>query len=214
MGRLSEYINGYSGSRPTYMEGIRKTGGYKRSVAVVGAEQVEALMNHILSTDPTMDRMVRKLIAKETREARNRTSRDISGHLPRDPRQAARAVRHTVYRQLFGSNISILSKRKASSTRATLTKPRKLDQNPHQRGGNRRPRSERTKQLDSYFGADRGFILRFLSSGTDQRNTRFGNRGGIPMSNMFGYIAPWHMEQAVNQISDAIAEYINHQANG
>lgn len=212
MGRLSEYINGYRGSRSTYLTGVRKTGGLK-AVDVTGAEQVEALMNHLLSTDPTMDRLVRRLIAKYTREARNRVSKDIAGYISSDPRKAARAVKHSVYRSIFGANISILAKRKSGSER-DIPPPRKLDKNPHQRGGNRRKRSDKTKRMDKYYGADRGFVLRFISSGTIDRLTRYGNRGSIPMSGMFGRIAPWHMEDVVNKISDEIGNYINSQVNG
>lgn len=210
MGRLSEYINGPSGSRPAFLSGSAGGG----QVEIIGAEQVSAMMASLLTNEPTMDRMVRRLIAQKTREARNRVSRDMAGYIKDDPRKAARAVKHMVYKTLFGSNISILSKRKASSTRATLKRERKLDSNPRQWGGNRRPRSQRTEQMDSYFGADRGFVLRFLSSGTTQRQTRFGNRGTIAESGMFGRIAPWHMEQAIQEVNEAILEYINKQANG
>ena len=161
MGRLSEYINGPSGSRPAFLSGSAGGG----QVEIIGAEQVSAMMASLLTNEPTMDRMVRRLIAQKTREARNRVSRDMAVYIKDDPRKAARAVKHMVYKTLFGSNISILSKRKASSTRATLKRERKLDSNPRQWGGNRRPRSQRTEQMDSYFGADRGFVLRFLSSG-------------------------------------------------
>lgn len=210
MGRLSEYINGPSGSRPAFLSGSAGGG----QVEVIGAEQVSAMMASLLTNEPTMDRMVRRLIAQKTREARNRVSLDIGGYIEDDPRKAARAVKHMVYKTLFGSNISILSKRKASSTRATLKRERKLDSNPKKRGGNRRPRSQRTEQMDSYFGADRGFVLRFLSSGTKKRKTRFGNRENIAGSGMFGRIAPWHMEQAIQEVNEAILEYINKQANG
>lgn len=211
MGRLSDYVNSIGKKRYRSAYAAPKSMG---SVEVIGTEVVEEMVDGLLSTDPTMDRLVRKLIAVATREARNRVSRDIGRNIDDDPRKAARAVKHVVYRRLFGSNISILNKRRASNERVTLQRQRKLDANPRQRGGNRRKREDGRNRLDAYYGSDRGFILRFLSSGTDNRETRFGNRGHIPQSGMFGHIAPWHMQQAVEEISQAVAEYITKQSNG
>jgi hypothetical protein len=208
--RLTEAITGSrSSSRTTHIDGTAASG----AVEVVGVDNVSAIVNSLLTTNPEMDRLVRKLINVATRDARNRVSKDIAGAIGNDPRKAARAVKHMVYKQLFGANISILSKRHASNSRATLVRQRQLDRTPHQRGGNRRPKSSRTKQLESYFGSDRGFVLRFLNSGTTQRMTKYGNRGAITGNNMFGHIAPWHMEKAVEEVSNAIIEYINKQAN-
>lgn len=183
-------------------------------VEIDGADRVEQLFDQLLTTDPTMDRMLRKLISKAMREVRSKTSNDISGYLKSDHRKAARAVKHSVYKRLFGGNVSILQKRKAGSE-FTLIRPRKLDQNPRQRGGNRIKRSDDARnRLDKYFGSDRGFVLRFINSGTVQRQSRWGNRGFIAGRNMFGHIAPWHMEQALEEISQAITEYISQEANG
>ena len=149
------------------------------------------------------------------KEVRSRVSKDIRNYLDSDPRKAARAVKHVVYRQLFGGNVSILSKRKASATFVKLVRHRKLDDNPKQRGGNRIKRVDDARnRLDKYFGSDRAFALRFINSGTVKRTSRYGNRGSITMRNMFGRIAPWHMEAALNDVSNAIVEYINQKANG
>lgn len=213
MGRVSELFNGYR-SRPAFLSNARKGGGGVKNVSIDGFEIVERMIDRILVTDPTMDRFVRKLIAKVTREARKRVSKDIAGYMKNDPRKAARAVKHTVYRKVFGSNISILAKKKASNGGSPYTRPRKLDHTPNQRGGNRRRRNDKTVRLDSYFASDRGFALRFLNAGTDSRETRFGNRGSIYANYMFARIAPWHLEEAVDEISDAVAEYITYQAHG
>ena len=86
--------------------------------------------------------------------------------------------------------------------------------NTGQRGGNRRLRSERTKQLNSYYGADRGFVLRFLASGTVPRHTRYGSRGSIRQTDWFGHTAPWQMEAAAANVAEAINEYVKQKANG
>jgi hypothetical protein len=82
---------------------------------------------------------------------------------------------------------------------------RKLDENPNQRGGNRRPRSQRTEQIDTYYGKDRGFILRFLNSGTASRDTRFGNRGAIPAGRQFETSSTWQMEKAAEELANSMA---------
>lgn len=129
-----------------------------------------------MSTDPKM----RKVIQQHIREALFEARRDVMAAFPaeHDPREARRAIRTSVYDKVLGGNINILTGKKAHGTnnyepQRTLT--------PGQRGGNRRKRSERTKQIMSYAPLDRGFILRFVNSGTKTRvigfrNTLKGNR--------------------------------------
>lgn len=184
-------------------------------VQVSGFMENQALFERLLTYEPGFDRHVRDLIRKALREARNNLSKDAANYIQNDPRKAARAVKHTVYKTLFGGNLSILQKR-SSGPKYELIRHRKLDDNPKQRGGNRRKRGAhgRTIQIDSYFGADRGFILRFLSSGTVQRMTQYGNRGAIRATNWFGHTAPWQMEAAAEKVATAINDYINKQSNG
>lgn len=74
------------------------------------------------------------------------------------------------------------------------------------------PRSQRTEDLLSYYGSDRGFVLRFLNQGTKQRTDekRKGNRGSIAGRNWFGPASQQQMEQAAGVfeqfIEQAIAE--------
>lgn len=126
------------------------------------------------------------------------------------------AVKSAVYKSLFGGNLSILQKRRGSAgAKYELRRNRIVDQNPHMRGGNRRSRGDDGRnRLDYYYGADRGFALRFLGSGTVTRTSRFGNRGSIRKTNWFGHTAPWHMEDAAAQVAEAITEYVNQQING
>jgi hypothetical protein len=129
-----------------------------------------------MSTDPKM----RKVIQQHIREALFEARRDVMAAFPaeHDPREARRAIRTSVYDKVLGGNINILTGKKAHGTN-NYEPQRKLT--PGQRGGNRRKRSERTKQIMSYAPLDRGFILRFVNSGTKTRvigfrNTLKGNR--------------------------------------
>ena len=172
-----------------------------------------------MSTDPKM----RKAIQHHIREALFEARRDVMAAFPaeHDPREARRAIRTSVYDKVLGGNINILTGKKAHGTNSyepqrTLT--------PGQRGGNRRKRSERTKQVMSYAPLDRGFILRFVNSGTKTRvigfrNTLKGNRtryenrvyrinrGDKARTGNRGAIAPrnWFMSSAESEMANAAA---------
>lgn len=129
-----------------------------------------------MSTDPKM----RKVIQRHIREALFAARKELMSDFPADngdPRQARRSIRTTVYEKILGGNINILTGGKAHGGNS-YEPPRKGSTG---RGGNRRPRSERTKQIMNYGPLDRGFILRFVNSGTKTRvigfkNTQKGNR--------------------------------------
>ena len=129
-----------------------------------------------MSTDPKM----RKVIQQHIREALFAARRELISDFPADngdPRQSRRSIRTTVYDKILGGNINILTGGKAHGG-GGYEPPRK---GTIGRGGNRRERSERTKQIMGYGPLDRGFILRFVNSGTKTRvigfkNTQKGNR--------------------------------------
>ena len=181
---------------------------------VYGFIETDEMFGHMMTTDPSLARNLRKYIKQVLKEARKNLTQDAKNYLENDPRKAARAVKFAVYKTAFGGTLSILAKRK-SGPKYKLIRHRKLDENPRQRGGNRRPRiDDNRNRLDYYFGADRGFVLRFISSGTVPRMSRFGNRGMIPQKAWFGHTAPWHIETAAQKVAEAINEYINNQKNG
>lgn len=172
---------------------------------VITIAEIEDL-DKILMTDKVMQKKVKTMLSKLLRQARSRVSKDSRGAIKNDPRHAYKAVKSTVYKRLLGGNISILSPRKASNTRVRLNKRTKLSMNPHQRGGNRMRRSERTEQLDSYYGKDRGFILRFLNAGTSDRITKTHNarRGNISARNWFANASQKEMELMAEEFAKFI----------
>lgn len=142
----------------------------------------------LLVDSPETRKKIRSIIRKELSKARNTTSRDIKSALPNDPRKAFSAVRYSVWKKALGGNINILSRRKAGARYELVTTPT-LD--PTKPGGNRRKRSQRSQDMQTYYGKDRGFILRWLNEGTDIRHIQFtpngsrakvnkGSRGGDP----------------------------------
>ncbi len=208
-----DYWKGRSSSRSV---GSRSASGggsseSSESVELYGFIENQEKFEHMLTYEPNFDRHIRTLIKKLLKEARKNISNDVKSYIKEDPRKAARAVKHVVYKSLFGGNVSILAKRKAGA-KYELIRHRTLQ--PGQRGGNRRTRYESRNRLDQYYGSDRGFILRFISSGTVERESRFGKRGSIRQTNMFGHVAPFHMQQAAMDLAANINEYIKRVANG
>ena len=168
-------------------------------------DQQNRAFGRLMATDKETRKRIQKIIREELKDAAKRLREDAKYELKEDPRKAFRAVKSSVYRRILGGNVSILNPKRAGA-RYQLIRERKLDMNPHQRGGNRRPRSARTEQVDSYFGKDRAFILRFVSSGTAARSTRYGNRGSIAARNWFQNMAPHEMELAAGNLAEVIEE--------
>lgn len=168
-------------------------------------DQQNRAFGRLMATDKETRKRIQKIIREELKDAAKRLREDAKYEMKEDPRKAFRAVKSSVYRRILGGNVSILNPKRAGA-RYQLIRERKLDMNPYQRGGNRRPRSARTEQVDSYFGKDRAFILRFVSSGTAARKTRYGNRGSIVARNWFQNMAPHEMELAAGNLAAVIEE--------
>lgn len=193
----------------------------------------QKVLEAALSTNPKTQKALQKLIRKALMEARASLSDYIKTKLDNDdPRGAARAVRTSVYRKILGGNINILNSKKAHGTN-NYEPPRTL--RPGQRGGNRRPRSQRTNTVMHYAGEDRQFILRFVDSGTKQRAierqmefklasggskfkwvqdaSKYGNRGSIAARNFFKTSAEPRLRRATEYLADLINEELETMMN-
>ena len=166
----------------------------------------KAALESMLVSNPDTAANIRKLITQEIAKARAAISQSAKGAMASDPRQAYKAVRRSVYKSILGGQVNIFNPRGgASSSGSSFVKARKLDNHPHQRGGNRRKRSARTDQVDGYVGKDRGFILRFVNSGISKpRQTRYGNRGVIPARNWLPTSGQRELEAAAERLSALI----------
>ena len=166
----------------------------------------KAALESMLVSNPDTAANIRKLITQEIAKARAAISQSAKGAMASDPRQAYKAVRRSVYKSILGGQVNIFNPRGgASSSGSSFAKARKLDNHPHQRGGNRRKRSARTDQVDCYVGKDRGFILRFVNSGISKpRQTRYGNRGVIPARNWLATSGQKDLEAAAERLSALI----------
>lgn len=164
-------------------------------------EQKRALES-ALSTNPKTVQALRKVIREQIMVARAKV---VSGiHFKNgDPRGAAHAVRTAVYKKVLGANINIYNSKKAHGSN-NYEPPRTLQ--PGQRGGNRRLRSMETERYMRYEARDRGFILRWVNSGTGNRDTKYGKRGAIAPRNFFKGSAERQMVQAADNIANIIEE--------
>lgn len=131
--------------------------------------QQQELLEGLLASNPKTEKEFRKLIRKAIMVARADVVEAAGRAMKSDPRGAARAVRTAVYKKILGANINIYNSRKAHGS-TSYEPPR----HPSRRGGNRTTRSGRTQQIMSYDALDRGFILRWINSGTDDRYAGHG----------------------------------------
>lgn len=164
----------------------------------------KAALEAMLVSNPDTAAAMRKLISQEVSKARAAVAQAASGALKNDPREAWKAVRRSVYKSILGGQVNILNQKGGASGSNGYRPARKLDSNPHQRGGNRSKRSANTDRIDGYVGKDRGFILRFVNSGTAERQTRYGRRGSITARNWFPNIGQRELEAAAERLAVAI----------
>lgn len=190
-----------------------------------GAFEVDGIVRQrseleaLLTSNPDMEKRVQGIIRKVIMAARREMSDSIAGGriMKSDPHQAYKAVKSAVYRQILGGNISILNKRRAGRRLPEPPVVHKLEKQTNSkgnhRGGNRMPRSRRTVDLLTYAGADRGFILRFLNAGTDDRTSHGGNRGHISARSFFSTNSRRVMEKAAKQLDGMITEMIRKETS-
>lgn len=167
----------------------------------------QKVLEQALSTNPKTQKALQKLIRQVISEARDKVAQSAKGVMESDPRQSYRAVRSSVYKKILGGNINIFNSRKAHGTNS-YEPPRKL--RPGQRGGNRVARGKRTDTVMHYAPQDRGFILRFINSGTGERmagsrgGRLSGNRGSIASRNWFRGATERQLTQAVDNLANLI----------
>ena len=176
----------------------------------------QKVLEAALSTNPKTQKALQKLIRKVILEARKSVSDAAENKMKNDPRGASQAVRTSVYKKILGANLNILNMRRRAGQPTSYEPPRKLDLNPHQRGGNRVPRGSRTNTVLHYGPHDRGWILRIVNSGTGEREAGIkggrlsGSRGRIAPRNFFGSAATSALGKAADNLAHLIdTELVN-----
>lgn len=179
------------------------------AITVTGIEQFQEQLRKMQTDNPSTKRALQAIIRRAISEARKNVIKDAQDVLENDPRHAYKAVRNSVYKQIFGGQINILSSLKRGAA-TKWVKPKK-DRPENARGGNRRKRSQRTMQIDSYEGADRGFILRFQNAGTVERETRYGKRGSLRARHWFGISSAFQMDAAASRVAEEIENLLQQE---
>lgn len=177
------------------------------TIEIKGLDERIKQLGEAQTKNPMMQRRIREVIKQVLGRVRSELQGDAQQGLQMksDPRQAYKAVRYAVYKRILGGQVNILQSRRAGAMRL-YEPPRTLQEG--QRGGNRRRRTQRTTDLMSYRGKDRGFILRFLNAGTTERKTRYGSRGAITSRSWFGNASQRHLNEAAEQIDRIIEDVI------
>ena len=200
------------------------------TIEITGLDERIKKFGEASTKNPMMRKRINEVIRTALREVRKKLQNEAKSGLDMqsDPRRSYKAVRMAVYRRIFGGQVNILQSRKAGAGHF-YAPPRKGTSDPKGRGGNRRPRSQRTIDLMSYEGVDRGFILRFLNQGTTTRNIthltevkradgtskfrftsnggKYGNRGSIAARNWFGNASLRELERVASNL-DAMIDNI------
>lgn len=177
-------------------------------------QQMQQLMVHLQGGKANLtggEKSLHAAIVKYVNEAeaewRLATIARLGAMMPNDPRGAHVAVSRgkvTSRRGVITGKIGIFEPKKAGSVKTSYVPVRKLDENPHQLGGNRRKRSAKTTMRMSYGPRDRGFVLRFQEAGTHPRTTKYGNRGAISATGRFNTAARANAEAVAISLVEKI----------
>ena len=175
------------------------------TIEIKGLEERIKQFSEASTKNPMMQKRINEVIRQALAIVRKNLSNDARSGLgmKSDPRSAYRAVRSVVYRKIFGGQVNILQSRRANNMR--YYEPQRTLQ-PGQRGGNRRQQSQRTREMMSYQGKDRGMVLR--SDGTTARDTRYGNRGSIAARNWFGPASQREMMNMAEKLDAMINDIV------
>ena len=178
-----------------------------------------------MAVNSDFGKRLRELIFQELKASREQIVRDIKFDNG-DPRGTRASVKRYIAGKYLGGVVSILDGKKSGATN-NYEAPRKVQ--PGKRGGNRMIRSKRTHDILHYGPQDRGFILRFVNSGTAPRYAAGRNvsgngnrraffrmqedgdwyRGSIAPRNFFATLGRPAMERAVRNLGQMVDEEFN-----
>lgn len=133
-----------------------------------GLDLTQKGLEKLLTDNPEMRKKLEEVIRKLLWEARERLALNIK-NMYGGERESWRAVRNIVFKKVIGGNLNLMNMKRNKAQWKAIPKTRKVEQNPHMRGGNRRWCSLSTIRSEGYEGKARGFILRFQNEGTTDR---------------------------------------------
>lgn len=118
---------------------------------------------------------IRKVFRKVMAPVRKIVQNSAKQAIPNDPREAWKGVRVITLKKGAGAVVGLLNPYGGIKSSGIYRKPR---------GGKsgiirNRAKSDRTKQVEGYFGKDRAWILRILNQGTVNGPRMAGTRGTL-----------------------------------
>lgn len=118
---------------------------------------------------------IRKVFRKVMAPVRKVVQNAAKGAIPNDPREAWKGVRVITLKKGAGAVVGLLNPYGGIKSSGIYRKPR---------GGRsgiirHRAKSDRTKQVEGYFGKDRAWILRIINQGTVNGPRMAGTRGTL-----------------------------------
>lgn len=156
---------------------------------------------------------IRKVFRKVMAPVRKVVQDAAKGAIPNDPREAWKGVRVITLKKGAGAVVGLLNPYGGIKSSGIYRKPR---------GGRsgiirHRAKSDRTKQVEGYFGKDRAWILRILNQGTvngprmaGTRGTlkKKANRGELTAKKFFNAVEP-AMKQAEKNLAVELGKIID-----
>lgn len=213
--------------------------GERVIIELKGADVIGERLEKMRMKDKMVKKQINFLVKKVMQEALKKTKAETREKLlsyPHktppvvggDPRKAHQAVRMMIYKKIIGGNLNIFAPRKAGASKYADFHP-KGKMTPGQRGGNRRKRSADTIRMDTYMGKDRGFILRWMQKGTNDRTIEYsspktsrglrkskktpkpipertGKRGRLKAILDFPSITDKHLQDALEDLLNAVSK--------
>ena len=216
MGRLSDFING---------------GGFgfsvDESVISLNVKNIESMMTN----NPELRTKLQDAIRQDVWKARQTVVSNMASVFKNgDPAEARRAVRNIIYEEIIGANLNIYNMRRGTASWRVRQVDRKGTSDPKGRGGNLRKRNFITIRMHGYEGKAKGFLLRWLTNGVNDRAIKFqermgrkadkwnhhpntGNRGSISARNFFEPMASAALNVVSQHLAQIIEEEIERQFN-
>ena len=132
-------------------------------------EQMRKQLANMSASEINKQATQQRIVDEGLKRVQKATRQAAKAVLNGDRMQAAKGVRIVKYRSVLGGNINILTKR------GNVT----IDSRVYNRISPRY-RSERTKMMQSYYGASRSFVLRWIQKGTKNRTAgiKYSSKGG------------------------------------
>lgn len=159
--------------------------------------------------DQQLSDFIRRDIGKQLAIIRHKVIKRARTHMSTDIGEAASAVYRRSYKDVYGGNVNISGNGRRMSSRKRKYIP-----------GTQRDVSDRTRQINEYYGMDRAFILRILEVGRDAfmaesstgakgRGSRatWGRRGPMAARGFFRTMQP-DMELAAQALGQDITQFV------